>query len=92
LKTVRTPAELILRELLIEIREAVRPKLKGRLGRPLSQRGLAKRLGRPKSYVVRIESGDQIPSWLETRAWAKACGLTLWAFTSRFETRMRRQA
>ena len=55
----------------------------------LTQRDLAARLHRrAKSYVDRIESGDQIPDYLEIRDWAMACDLTPRQFHYRFEKRM----
>lgn len=48
-KAVRTPKYLELRRLLVEARE----------GAGLSQEALAKRLGRPQSYVSKFERGER---------------------------------
>lgn len=48
-KAVRTPKYIELRRLLIETRE----------GAGLSQTALAKRLGRPQSYVSKFERGER---------------------------------
>jgi transcriptional regulator with XRE-family HTH domain len=68
-------------ELLIEIRTKA----------GLTQRDLAARLQRTKSYVDRIESGDQIPDPLEAREWAAACGVSGWALWWHLETRLKRR-
>ena len=80
MKTLRSRGHRALQELLIEIRKKA----------GLTQRDLAALLHRPKSYVDRIESGDQIPDPLECRAWAAACGVTGWALWWRLETRLKR--
>lgn len=78
--TLRSRGHRALQELLIEIRKKA----------GLTQRDLAARLDRPKSYVDRIESGDQIPDPLECRAWAAVCGVSGWALWWRLEIRLKR--
>jgi transcriptional regulator with XRE-family HTH domain len=80
LTTLRSRGHRVLTDILIELREKA----------GFTQRELAAHLGRPKSYVDRIESGDQIPDPLECRAWAAACGVTGWAFWWRLENRLKR--
>ena len=81
MKTLRSRGHRVLLELLIEIRTKA----------GLTQRDLATRLQRTKSYVDRIESGDQIPDPLEAREWAAACGVSGWALWWRLETRLKRR-
>lgn len=83
MKYLRSRGHRVLQDLLIELR-----KKKTGLG----QREFAALLGWQKSVVERIEAGHQIPTYLEIRDWAKACGLTPWAFHWRYEMRMRRQS
>jgi transcriptional regulator with XRE-family HTH domain len=81
LNTLRSRGHRVLVDILTELREKA----------GLTQRELADRLKRPaKSYVDRIESGDQIPDPLECRAWAEACGVTGWGLWWRLETRLKR--
>lgn len=78
--TLRSLGHRVLQALLIEVREKA----------GLTQRELAELLGRPsKSYVDRIESGDQIPDPLECRDWAQKCGVSGWKFWWHFENRMK---
>jgi len=69
----------VLKELLIELREARFP----------TQIEFAKAVGWGKNVVERIESGSKIPSSLEERAWAIACGITPLTLRWRFEKRLR---
>jgi len=80
LKTLRSRGHRALLELLIEVRKKA----------GFTQRDLATRLGRTKSYVDRVESGDQIPDPLECRIWARECGVSGWAFWWRLENRLKR--
>lgn len=66
MKSIRSAPEKVLAELLREWRLEI----------DLSQEGLAKLLGHERRWVLRVESGDQIPNALECRRWAKACGKT----------------
>jgi len=61
LKSIRSPDERVLGELLKEFRGA------------RTQQELADLLGVDRRVVLRIESGDQIPDALFMRRWAKAC-------------------
>lgn len=40
----------------------------------LTQRELAERLGRPRSYVSKIETAERRVDPVECEEWAKACG------------------
>lgn len=80
MKTLRSRGHRALLDVLIEARKKA----------ALTQRELAGRLKRSKSYVDRIESGDQIPDPIECVAWAQACGITGWAFFWHFMMRLKR--
>lgn len=81
MKTLRSRGHRALLDVLIEARKKA----------GLTQRQLAELLRRPaKSYVDRIESGDQIPNPIECVEWAEACGITGWAFFWHFMMRLKR--
>lgn len=77
---LRSRAHLVLRDLLVELRKSRFP----------NQKAFAVRVGWGVNVVERIESGSKIPSALEARDWAIACGITPYALTWRYETRMKR--
>lgn len=64
LKSIRSPDERVQAELLRE----------WRIEEELTQAQLARALGCERRVVVRIEAGDQVPTALFMRRWAKACG------------------
>ena len=64
-----------LQELLRELREAAE----------LRQVDLAKRLGRPQSFVSKYESGEKNLDFLEVREVCEALGITLVELVRRFE-------
>ena len=78
---LRSRAHIVLRDLLVELRKATK----------LNQKQFAARVGWGTNTVERIESGNKIPSALEARDWAIACGITPYALTWRLEARMKRQ-
>ncbi len=64
-----------LQELLRELRDAA----------DLRQIDLAKRLGRPQSFVSKYESGEKNLDFLEVREVCEALGVPLVEFVRRFE-------
>jgi transcriptional regulator with XRE-family HTH domain len=64
-----------LQELLRELRDAA----------DLRQVDLAKRLGRPQSFVSKYESGEKNLDFLEVREVCEALGVPLAEFVRRFE-------
>ncbi len=64
-----------LQELLRELREAA----------DLRQIDLAKRLGRPQSFVSKYESGEKNLDFLEVREVCEALGVPLAEFVRQFE-------
>jgi transcriptional regulator with XRE-family HTH domain len=64
-----------LQELLRELRDAA----------DLRQIDLAKRLGRPQSFVSKYESGEKNLDFLEVREVCEALGIPLVEFVRRFE-------
>jgi transcriptional regulator with XRE-family HTH domain len=64
-----------LQELLRELRETA----------DLRQVDLAKRLGRPQSFVSKYESGEKNLDFLEVREVCEALGVPLVEFVRRFE-------
>ena len=64
-----------LQELLRELRDAA----------DLRQIDLAKRLGRPQSFVSKYESGEKNLDFLEVREVCEALGVSLVEFVRRFE-------
>jgi transcriptional regulator with XRE-family HTH domain len=65
----------LLQELLRELRDAA----------DLRQIDLAKRLGRPQSFVSKYESGEKNLDFLEVREVCEALGVPLAEFVRRFE-------
>jgi transcriptional regulator with XRE-family HTH domain len=63
-KSVFTPAYAVLRQMLVAIRKSAR----------LSQRDLAQRLGRERSFVARIEQGERRVDVIELLWICEACG------------------
>lgn len=52
-----------------------------RLNAGISQQALGSRLGRPQSYVSKIENGERRVELHEVEEWARAAGKTMvWAF------------
>lgn len=46
-----------------------------------------------RGFVARVENMEQVPTYLEVRHWiVDGCGVSWWAFTSRFEYRFKRMA
>jgi DNA-binding XRE family transcriptional regulator len=78
LKSIRSPDERVLGELLKEFRG------------DRSQQELADLLGVERRVVLRVEAGDQIPDALFMRRWAKACGKRPKQLWWRLEFRMDR--
>ena len=64
-----------LQELLRELRE----------GAELRQIDIAKRLGRPQSFVSKYESGEKNLDFLEVKEVCEALGIPLVEFVRRFE-------
>ena len=62
-KRPQTPEQLLLQQHLRNVRKAAK----------LNQVALAEKLGRPQSYISKIESGDRGLSLIEARAYCKAC-------------------
>ena len=67
--------QILLRELLREARTA----------QGLTQAELAKRLGKPQSYISKTESGERRLDFVETREFCLACGQSFSDFVTRFE-------
>ena len=63
-KSVFTPTYAVLRQMLVAIRKSAR----------LSQRDLADRLGRERSFVARIEQGERRVDVIELFWICEACG------------------
>jgi transcriptional regulator with XRE-family HTH domain len=80
LKTLRSRGHRALLDVLIEAR-----KREG-----LTQQQLAERLGKPQSYVAKIEAAERGIDPIECRDWARACGMTPRAFWYRLELRFER--
>ncbi len=59
----------------------------GRVAARLSQRALAKRLGRTQSYEAKVENALQRIDFVETMDFAAAVGTTLTALSAELETR-----
>ena len=51
----------------------------------LTQAELAARLGKPQSFVSKIESGDRGLDFVEVRDYCTGCGLSLASFVEKFE-------
>ena len=71
----RNREKQLLQELLRELRDAA----------DLRQIDLAKRLGRPQSFVSKYESGEKNLDFLEVREVCEALGVPLAEFVRRFE-------
>lgn len=56
-------------------RDLVAALIQARLGEGLTQRGLAARLGKPQSYIGKVESIERNLSVSEYWAWAVAVGV-----------------
>ncbi len=54
----------------------------------LRQADLAERLGKPQSFVSKVESGERRLDVLELREVCVACGVTLEGFARRLEQRL----
>lgn len=65
MKTIHDPRYRELVELLIQQREAA----------PVTQTELALRLGKPQSYVAKVENLDRRLDMVELADWAKAIGI-----------------
>ncbi|OYY74717.1 MAG: hypothetical protein B7Y40_03860 [Gammaproteobacteria bacterium 28-57-27] len=57
----------------------------------LTQAELAARLGKPQSFVSKIESGDRGLDFVEVRDYCFGCGLSLASFVEKFELVMSQQ-
>jgi transcriptional regulator with XRE-family HTH domain len=77
-KMLRSRGQRALVEVLIEVREKA----------GLTQRALAARLKRPRSYVSKIEGGERRIDPVECVEWAKSCDTTPQAFFGRFTRRL----
>ena len=78
-KTIYTPEQKALTSLLTQLR----------LDADLRQLDLAKRLGRPQSFVSKYESGERRLDLIEVRQICEAMGLSLGAFVKKFERSLR---
>ena len=78
LTTLRSRGHRVLIEVLVEMRKEA----------GLTQRGLAERLRRPKSYVSKIEVGERDINPVECVDWARGCGATPLALFRRFTRRL----
>ena len=54
----------------------------------LSGPNIQKLLGRPNSYVAKVESGDKRLDILELNEYCKVCNISLTEFTKRLEERL----
>ncbi|MGQ0562033.1 MAG: helix-turn-helix domain-containing protein [Gemmatimonadota bacterium] len=72
-KTVK--ADRVLHSLLRTVREAA----------GLTQNGLAKKLGKPQSFVSKYESGERRLDILELHAVCEACDISLAEFAKQLE-------
>lgn len=52
----------------------------------LTQAQLAVRMGKPQSFVSKIESGDRGLDFVEVRDYCQACGLTFTSLVDKFES------
>ena len=55
----------------------------------LTQSGLAERLGRPQSFVSKIESGERLLDLIELKELCDTLGISIVAFVTRFEEALR---
>ena len=55
----------------------------------LTQAELSKSLGKPQSYISKVESGDRSISLLEVRALCLGCGVPLQNFVRTLEAKLR---
>lgn len=58
----------------------------------LSQEQLAKALGKPHSYVWKLENGERELGYVEAQAYAAALKLEFTEFTARYSAMLRMQA
>lgn len=77
-KNLHTQEQLLLRDLLIELRNAA----------GLTQVSLAERLEWEQTHVSRVERGVRRLDVLELRSWVSALGMSLPQFAERFEQRL----
>ena len=56
-----------------------------RLASGLTQAEVADKLGKPQSYVSKLESGDRSLDYIETREFCVACGVNFERFVRQFE-------
>ena len=66
-------------EVLLELLKSIRAES------GLSGPAIQKELGRPNSYVAKVESGDKRLDILELHEYCRVCGITLPDFGSRLE-------
>lgn len=77
-KNLHTQDQLLLRELLIEVRTAAK----------LTQVELAEKLQWEQTHVSRVERGVRRLDVLELRRWVGAMGMSLPVFIDKFEQRL----
>ena len=77
-KNLHSQDQLLLRELLVELRT----------GAGLTQVALAERLKWEQTHVSRVERGVRRLDVLELRSWVDALGLSLPQFIEKFEQRL----
>lgn len=79
LRHLRSREHIVLTKLLVELRKS----------RFKNQKDFVSEIGWGRNKVERIEAGSKIPSALEVREWATACGITPYALTWRLEARLK---
>ena len=57
----------------------------------MSQRAVAKRLGKPHTYVHKVEVGDRQINVIELRAWCRALGIPWLTFAADLEVALAEQ-
>lgn len=61
-----------------------------RLASGLTQAEVAEKLGKPQSYVSKLESGDRSLDFIETREFCMACGVNFERFVRQFEQQLKK--
>jgi transcriptional regulator with XRE-family HTH domain len=57
----------------------------------LTQVQIAEKLGKPQSYVSKVESGERNIDFIETRDYCRACGKDFGAFVMTIDTLLNKQ-
>ena len=76
--TLYTKENQVLTQLMREMRVAA----------GLTQAACSEALGKPQSYVSKIESGNQRIDLIQLREYCSACGVSLTTFVKRFEQKI----